>query len=138
MIVANRKDAGMKPQAVLGLVVALILGLALVGCGSSSKTSAADQQLQQQADYYAIDQIEKTWHKAASTQNVDLMMTVWAPDATFNIGTRTLSGQAQIRAFFEKAGPFLNRATKKKRRHGAVETCPKSSAEPGRDRKQKP
>ncbi len=88
-------------------VFALMLALALAGCGSSSKKSAADQQLQQQADYYGIDQIEKTWHKAASTQNVDLMMTVWAPDATFNIGTRTLNGQAQIRAFFEKAGPFL-------------------------------
>ena len=62
--------------------------------------SAADQQVQQQADYYAIDQIEKTWHKAASTQNVDLMMTLWAPDATFNIGTETLTGKAQIRTFF--------------------------------------
>ena len=103
MIVANRKDGGMKSTAVLGL----ILALALAGCGSSSKKSAAEQQLQQQADYYGIDQIEKTWHRAASTQNVDLMMTIWAPDATFNLGTQTLTGRAQIRAFFEKAGPFL-------------------------------
>jgi SnoaL-like protein len=35
------------------------------------------------------------------------MMTLWAPDATFNIGTDTLTGKAQIRKFFEtKAGPF--------------------------------
>ena len=93
----------MKRTVVLGV----ILALALAGCGNSSKKSAADQQLQQQADYYAIDQIEKTWHRAASTKNVDLMMTLWAPDATFNIATKTLRGKAQIRDFFKTAGPFV-------------------------------
>ena len=39
-----------------------------------------------QADINAIDQIEKTWHRAGSTQDIDLMMTVWAPDATFTVG----------------------------------------------------
>jgi ketosteroid isomerase-like protein len=103
MIVAKRKDTTMKRTVVLGVVIAL----ALAGCGNSSKQSAADQQLQQHADYYAIDQIEKTWHRAASTKNVDLMMTLWAPDATFNIATETLNGKAQIRQFFAtKAAPF--------------------------------
>lgn len=88
--------------AVLGVVLALLV----VGCGNSSKKSAGNQQVQQQADYYLIDQIEKTWHKAASTKDVDLMMTLWAPDATFNIATKTLRGTAQIRAFFKTAGPF--------------------------------
>ena len=32
---------------------------------------------------------------------------MWASDATFNIGTETLTGSAQIRNFFEtKAAPF--------------------------------
>ena len=56
MIVSNGKDASMKRIALLSL----ILALCLAGCGNSSKKSAADQQLQQEADYYAIDQIEKT------------------------------------------------------------------------------
>jgi hypothetical protein len=35
------------------------------------------------------------------------MMSIWAGDATFNIGTETLSGKAQIRDFFvHKACPF--------------------------------
>jgi ketosteroid isomerase-like protein len=103
MIVAKRKDTSMMRTVVLGV----ILTLALAGCGNSSKQSAADQQLQQHADYYAIDQIEKTWHRAASTKNVDLMMTLWAPDATFNLATETLNGKAQIRNFFAtKAAPF--------------------------------
>jgi uncharacterized protein (TIGR02246 family) len=54
----------------------------------------------------AVDQIEKTWHKASSTHDVDLMMSIWAPDATFTVGTETYSGKSQIRGFFESAGPF--------------------------------
>jgi ketosteroid isomerase-like protein len=88
---------------VLGLVAALILS----ACGGSGNKSAANQQLQMEADSYAINKIEQTWHKASSTQNVDLMMTVWAPDATLNLGTETLTGKAQIRDFWvHKAGPF--------------------------------
>jgi SnoaL-like domain len=93
----------MRPMAVVGVALAL----ALAGCGSSSKTSVGQRETQREADLYAIDQIEKTWHKASSTHDVNLMMTLWAPDATFNIGTETLTGKAQIRAFFvHKAGPF--------------------------------
>jgi ketosteroid isomerase-like protein len=85
----------------------LVLTVSLVGCGGSATKPTAASQDQKQAAYYAIDQIEKTWHKASSTKNVDLMMTVWAPDATFSVGTETLNGKAQIRGFFvHKAGPF--------------------------------
>ena len=45
--------------------------------------------LQKQADLYQIDQIEVTWHKAASIKDLDLMMTLWAANATFQIGTQT-------------------------------------------------
>jgi len=93
----------MKRMAVLGLALALVVA----ACGGSGKKSGATAELQHQADMFAIDQIEKTWHKASSTHNVDLMMSLWAPDATFVIGTETLSGKKQIRDFFEhKAAPF--------------------------------
>jgi hypothetical protein len=84
----------------------LVLSLVLAACGSSD-TSASQQAVQRQANLYAIDQIEATWHRASSTHDVNLMMTLWAPDATFNIGTETLSGKDQIRDFFKnKAAPF--------------------------------
>jgi hypothetical protein len=93
----------MKRMAMLGLVLAV----SLAGCGGSGKKPAAGQDAQRQASLYAIDQIERTWHQASSTHNVDLMMTLWAPDATFNIGTETLTGKAEIRDFFAtRAGPF--------------------------------
>jgi ketosteroid isomerase-like protein len=86
--------------------ITLVLSLSLAACGSSGN-SASGEAAQKQADLYAIDQIERSWHKASSTHDVNLMMTLWATDATFNIGTETLSGKTQIRDFFtHKAGPF--------------------------------
>src|SRR6266545_7366145 len=91
------------------VVLGVVLAVSLAGCGGSGKKSAADQDVQRQADLYAIDQIEKIWHKASSTHDVDLMMSIWAPDATFTIGPgQTLSGTKEIRNFFAtKAAPFL-------------------------------
>ena len=96
----------MRWTLVTGLV-GLVLTLPLTACGGSSQNSASNQTVQRDADLYAIDQIERVWHKASSTKNVDLMMTLWAPDATFDNGTATLTGKAEIRKFFEtKAAPF--------------------------------
>ena len=77
-------------------VPALAFSLALAGCGSSGKSSATEQKLQQQADYWAIDQIERTWHRAASTHNLDLMMSIWAPNATFTINGTTYTVNCQV------------------------------------------
>ena len=91
-------------STLLGLGAMLVVSL--TACGSS-KTSASDQLVQREADTYAIEQIEVNWHRASSTKNVDLMMSLWAPDATFTIGSETLTGKAQIRDFFvHKAAPF--------------------------------
>ena len=89
------------------LLLSAAVVLSLTACGGSSKSSASQEALQRNADIYSIDEIERTWHKASSTQDVDLMMSLWASDATFNIGTETLTGKAQIREFFaDKAAPF--------------------------------
>ena len=86
--------------------VGLVLVVLLTACGSK-KPSAQSQAVQKNAEHYEIDQIERTWHRASSRQDVDLMMTLWAPDATLSVGTDTYSGKARIRAFFtHKAGPF--------------------------------
>jgi hypothetical protein len=87
-------------------IVMVAVALVALGCGSSAPSSVPTN-VQKQADLYQIDQIEATWHQAASTHNVDLMMSIWAPDATFSLGTRELTGQDQIRAFFAtEAAPF--------------------------------
>lgn len=89
---------------VLGAVCILA---ALGGCGGSSGSSTEQATAEREANMWQIDEIEKTWHKAASTQDVDLMMSLWAPDATFTYGPLTVSGTDQLRTFFAtKAGPF--------------------------------
>lgn len=95
----------MKGTLVMGLA-ALALTASLTACGGSNGSSDAQAAEKKQADLYAIDQIEVKWHQASSTKNVDLMMSLWAPDATFTIGPEILKGTSQIRDFFEQAGPF--------------------------------
>jgi ketosteroid isomerase-like protein len=88
----------------IGLTLAL--AGALTAC-SSGQNSAAQLALQKTADTYAIEQLEVKWHEASSTKNVDLMMTIWADDATLTIGSKTLTGHDQIRDFFaNSAAPF--------------------------------
>ncbi len=94
------------------LVICVMLSMAMVvaACGSdqpsAAQTAAQMATLQKQADMYQIDQIEVTWHKAASMKDLDLMMSIWADNATFQISTHTYSGKDQIRAFWAQAAPF--------------------------------
>ena len=91
-------------KKLLTSVTLIGLGVLITGYGAWGKDSgASDKKL---ADMYRIDQIEKTWHKAASRKNVDLMMSLWAPKATFTIAGQTYKGKAAIRQVFAKAGPF--------------------------------
>ncbi len=80
-----------------GLVVVIA---ALAGCGGSGKPSAAELLMEKQATLYQIDQIEAKFHLATSTQNIKLMMSLWAPGAVFNIDDQTLTGKGQIRHWF--------------------------------------
>ena len=77
-----------------------VLVVSLASCGGSSTSSASEQAMQRQAELYELTQVETAFHKAGSTHDVDLMMTLWAPGATFNFGTDTYTGKAQIRKFF--------------------------------------
>src|SRR5439155_2787120 len=83
------------------LLVVAVLWLA--ACGSSSASSPSEQAIQRQADLYAIDQIEKNFHKAISRKDIDVMMRVWAPNATLTLGPgRTAAGKKQIRQYWLK------------------------------------
>ena len=93
------------------LVVIVAVGalvISLAAFGGSSGSSAANQELQRKADLYSIDQIEKNFHKATSRKGIDLMMSLWAPNATFTIGPgQTVAGRSQIRQFWlEKSKAF--------------------------------
>ena len=90
----------------VALLAALVLVLSLASCASSGASPAVASDVQKQADLYAINQIEVTWHQAASKKDLDLMMTLWADNATFTTASQTYSGKGQIRQFFAGAAPF--------------------------------
>jgi uncharacterized protein (TIGR02246 family) len=88
------------------LIIGPILALSLAACGSG-EDAARLQALQEQADIQAIEQIEVNWHKAASTKDIDLVMSLFDPDATFTLGSTVLRGTDEIRDFFvNEAAPF--------------------------------
>jgi uncharacterized protein (TIGR02246 family) len=89
-----------------GGVAAVAAVVALGGCGSSGGGAAASADMQKEAALYEIDQLEQTWHKAASTHDLELMMSIWAPDATFTFGGKTAVGKAAVRKVLAAAGPF--------------------------------
>jgi ketosteroid isomerase-like protein len=86
-----------------------IIVLFLAACGDSSVPSAAEQELQRKADLYEIDQIEKRFHQATTMKDIDLMMGLWAPNATLTVGPGdTAAGVDQIRRFWlNKSAAFM-------------------------------
>jgi ketosteroid isomerase-like protein len=96
----------MRRLLIVGAVAVAVLPLA--SCGGSGGKSASERTMQRQADLYAIDQIEKNFHKATSKKDIELMMSLWAPNATFTLGPgQTAAGKAQIRRFWlEKSKAF--------------------------------
>lgn len=86
---------------------ALALTLGLSGCGGSSATSRIEAGLQRQADEYSISNIERVFHKAMTEKDIDELMGLWAPNATFTFGPgRTATGKAEIRKAWLKSKPF--------------------------------
>jgi len=58
-------------------------------------------------DFMDLHQVEITFHTAASTKNVDMMMSLFADDATLSAGGRSWVGKDQVRSYFTNvAGSF--------------------------------
>jgi ketosteroid isomerase-like protein len=86
----------------LGIVVVL-----LAACTGSTTDSSGDQARRFQ-DMWEIDQIEKKFHRATTEKDIDLMVSLFAPNATMTVGPGvTASGVDEIRRFWlEDSAPF--------------------------------
>ena len=98
------------PMRRLGIdnrLAAVLLFVVLAACTGSGGGSTDDETLRTQ-DMWAIDQIEKQFHRATTEQDIDLMMSLYAPNATMTVGPGvTASGVDEIRRFWlEDAAPF--------------------------------
>ena len=91
---------------VIGIALGIaLLSVVLTACGRSSAGSSADQT--QYRDMWEIDQIEKVFHRATTEKDIDLMMSLYAPNATMTAGPGvTASGVDEIRRFWLDSAPF--------------------------------
>lgn len=64
---------------------------------------AADRDSEETADIY---QLQAAFHRAKSHQDIDLMVSLWAENSTFQIGTTTYTGREAVRAFFLASGSW--------------------------------
>lgn len=84
-----------------------LLSVVLVACGGSATDSSGDQA-RRFRDMWEIDKIEKDFHHASSIKDIDMMVSLYAPNATMTVGPgETASGREEIREFFlENSGSF--------------------------------
>jgi uncharacterized protein (TIGR02246 family) len=92
-------------RAVIALAVVVAVGIgvlvgALAASGGSSASSTSEQQMQKRADMWEIDQLQRSFHRATTTKNVALMMSLYAPDATFTLPGSIAAGKEEIRQFW--------------------------------------
>ena len=76
------------------------MATSLSACAGSSGNSASEEATQRQADYWVISQLQRSFHEATSKKDIDLMMSLYAPNATLTIPGRTAVGTEEIRRFW--------------------------------------
>ena len=96
----------MRRLVIAGRLGIYLLSFVLVAC--SSGAGSGDEQARRFQDMWEIDQIEKDFHRATTEQDIELMMSLFAPNATMTVGPgATASGLDEIRRFWlEDSAPF--------------------------------
>ena len=82
------------------LLIGGAVGIALISLVACSRASGseANEALQRKADFWEIDQIERNFHEATTTKDIDEMMSLWTANATFTYGPgQTAKGKDEIR-----------------------------------------
>ena len=95
----------MRKPVIGGALGVFLVSVVLVACGGSNADSAGDQSRRFQ-DLWQIDKIEKDFHEATSVKDIELMMSLYAPNATFTVGGgETAVGVNEIREFWTEKSP---------------------------------
>ena len=85
-------------------VAATVLIGALAASGGSTESSASEQEMRRHADLWEIDQLEKNFHRATTKKDIDLMASLFAPNATLTVPGTTAVGRKAIRQFWLTKG----------------------------------
>jgi hypothetical protein len=91
----------------LGVAAVTVLAFTTAGCGGSDGRSTVEQDVQQQADLYEISRLQTTFHEALAKKDIEMMMRIWAPNATVTVGPgQTMTGLTSIREHWLRSTPF--------------------------------
>ena len=64
--------------------------------------------MRRNSDLWEIDRIEKKFHQATTRKDLGLMMSLYAPNATFTFPGRSPVGKKQIREFWRTSKSFTH------------------------------
>lgn len=81
------------------LNISAIFALCLTGVAIAGTEEDAE-------DFMQMHKIEIVFHQAATAKNLELMMSLFADDATITAGGKTYSGKDRIRGYWQSSGPF--------------------------------
>jgi len=80
------------------------VALAIVCFALAGGSQAATEENAE--DFMGTHNIEIIFHEAATTKNLDLMLSLFADDATLTSGGKTYRGKDEIRSYWLAAGTF--------------------------------
>ena len=92
---------------VIAVGIGVLVG-ALAASGGSSASSASEQEMRRNSDLWQIDQLQRSFHRATSRKDVDLMMSLYAPNATFTFPGTIAAGKKEIRKFWITSRSMTN------------------------------
>ena len=85
------------------MIRVLIMSAALAVCVAGPALAGMEENAD---DFMQIHKIEILFHEAGTTKNLDLMLSLFADDATITSGGRSYSGKDEIKHYWQAAGPF--------------------------------
>ena len=95
----------MRKLVVGGALGVFLLAIVLAAC-SGSEADSIDAEAHRYQDMWEIGNIEKQFHQATSEKDIDMMLSLYAPNATFTVGGgETAVGIDEIREFWTKKSP---------------------------------
>jgi uncharacterized protein (TIGR02246 family) len=83
---------------------ALTISVMLICCCAGYGMAAGSEENPE--DLLQLHMIEANWHTAQTNKDLNLMLSLFADDATFTAGGKTYTGKAQIKQFWEANPTF--------------------------------
>ena len=97
---ASRRSTGVRLAAMIAILIVAVTAVFIV---TSRNTASADSQKAAVGEIY---QLQAGFHRAKTTQDLDLMMSLWAPDSVVHANGKDIKGADALRAYWAASPSF--------------------------------